>query len=284
MNFRLSVIATLAAALLDTQAETAPLAEFPFEFREGLIWLRVNVSQSAQPLNFLLDTGAGVSVIHLRTAQRLGLKSGERVKVRGVQSTVDGFWPQRLSAKVGGVALPKDFLAVDLGKLAKACGGAVDGLLGADFFIGRVVQIDFSAEKIRLLPANPSSGNGETVALEVRRCGLRVPIRVNGGKPQGVRLDTGCVSSLQWVTSAVRPEACSRQMAIGLAEVSVPVAKTTVQLGPHEFQDVQTGLHEKEIFAGEAGLLGAGLLSRFEVVTIDAKAGRLVLEKRRACD
>jgi hypothetical protein len=34
------------------------------------------------------------------------------------------------------------------------------------------------------------------------------------------------------------------------------------------------------VFAGEAGLLGNGLLSRFGSVTVDAKAGRLILERR----
>ena len=56
----------------------------------------------------------------------------------------------------------------------------------------------------------------------------------------------------------------------------------TVVLGELEFEKVPTGLHDAAIFPGEAGLLGKGLLSRFSTVTrIDAKAGRLLLGKRR---
>ena len=55
----------------------------------------------------------------------------------------------------------------------------------------------------------------------------------------------------------------------------------TVVLGELEFEKVPTGLHDAAIFPGEAGLLGNGLLSRFSTVTIDAKAGRLMLGKRR---
>jgi hypothetical protein len=40
---------------------------------------------------------------------------------------------------------------------------------------------------------------------------------------------------------------------------------------------VPTGLHRKAIFPGESGLLGNGVLAQFGVVTIDAKAGRLIL-------
>ena len=55
----------------------------------------------------------------------------------------------------------------------------------------------------------------------------------------------------------------------------------TVVLGELEFEKVPTGLHDAAIFPGEAGLLGNGLLSGFSTVTIDAKAGRLMLGKRR---
>ena len=58
--------------------------EFPFEFREGLLWVKVEVPQAERPLNFLVDTGAGVSVIHLDTAKRLNLKLGRKVAVQGV--------------------------------------------------------------------------------------------------------------------------------------------------------------------------------------------------------
>lgn len=108
--------------------------EVPFEHRGGLIWVKVSVPQSAEPLNFLLDTGAGVSVVNLRTVEKLGVRFGQRVEVRGVGSSTDGFWPQRLQATASGVALPKECLAVDLAELSRACACGVDGLLGADFF------------------------------------------------------------------------------------------------------------------------------------------------------
>jgi hypothetical protein len=58
----------LRTLLLVQPAGTALAQEFPFHFREGLIWVQVDVPQSHEPLNFLLDTGAGVSVLNLRTA------------------------------------------------------------------------------------------------------------------------------------------------------------------------------------------------------------------------
>ena len=268
-----------AAALLQSQAAPVTLAEFPFQFREGLLWVEVTLPQSEKPLNFLLDTGAGVSVINLNTAKRIGIRLGQEVTVRGIQTMLTGYWQQRMSAKVGNVKLPSEYLAVDLEKLSHSCERPVDGLVGADFFRGCVVQIDFDAQKIRMLKAEKARKSDGALPLELRAYGMRVPVSVNDHQHQWVRLDTGCATALQWVTSVV-PDQCTRQMAIGLAELSIPQTKTTVGIGEHKFENVPTGLHETAIFPGEAGLLGNGLLSLFSRVTIDAKAGRVILEKR----
>lgn len=283
MRCRLCAVSlVLIAALLQVEAAQTTLAEFPFEFREGLLWIEVNIPQSQKPLNFLLDTGAGVSVINLSTAKRIGLKLGREVMVHGVQTTLTGYWQERMSSKVGVVNLPRGYLAVDLDKFSSSCERPVDGLVGADFFRGRVVQIDFEAQKIRLLKPAKGERSETSLPLQFRPCGMRVPISVNHQKQQWVRLDTGCATALQWVTSDVRPEPCGRKMAIGLAELSIPQTETTVGVGGHKFEKVPTGLHETAIFPGEAGLLGNGLLARFSAVTIDAKAGYLILEKRRS--
>lgn len=276
---RLCALLTLMAALLRGQAAGLPAVEFPFEFREGLLWVEVTVPQEERPLHFLLDTGAGVSVIHLATAKRLNLKLGRKVVVQGVGTTLAGYWHERLFAKAGGVQLPKEVLVVDLGKFSASCARPVDGLIGADFFRDRVVQVDFEACKLRLLPSGQAAPVGEVLPLQVRSCGIRVPLRVNGHERQWMRLDTGCASALQWVTTTVRAEQCSRRMAIGLAEISIPQMETTVGIGKLEFQRVPTGLHRQAIFPGEAGLLGNALLARFPTITIDARAGRLVLQQ-----
>jgi hypothetical protein len=259
-------------------------AEFPFELREGLIWVQVKAPEASQPLNFLLDTGAGVSVVNLRTARKLGLPLGKQVQVLGVGANSVGYWPQRLSASAGAVALARDYLAVDLNELSGACRCAVDGLIGADFFRGRVIQIDFVAKKVRLLAEGEPAG--ESMPLRVRRGALEVPVSVNNAAAGWARLDTGCASSLQWTAAEGKKTegkthigaGRAQVMAVGLAGVSIPMEPARVQLGAYIFDKVPAGMHTKPIFAGEAGLLGNGLLSRFERVTIDAKSGRLLVE------
>jgi hypothetical protein len=274
----LSAIVIFVAAILRLQAAPTALAEFPYQLREGLLWVEVTTTESVKPLNFLLDTGAEVSVINLTTAKRLGLALAPKVKVRGVHASMTGYWPQTVSATASGVALPADFLAVDLSKLSRSCEQSVDGLIGADFFRDRIVQIDFAAQKVRLLKPNETLPVESALPLDLRHCGMRVQASVNGGEPQWLRVDTGCATPLHWVTRNVRQEKCSSKVAIGLAKLNIPQKRMTMNLGEHTFHDVPTGLHRTAIFPGEAGLLGNGLLSRFSRVTIDAKAGRLILE------
>ncbi len=274
------ITAFLGAALFRVQAAPRTPAEIPFQFREGLIWVAVHIPQSVEPLNFLLDTGASASVINLRTAQRLGLKQGKKARVIGVHSTTVGYWPTRLASRLGGLALPEDYLAVDLQKLSEVCDSPVDGRVGVEFFRDRIVQADFAGRKIRVFSSESQSFPGEVVPLEIRGCAMRLPLSVNGGKSQWTRLDTGCASPLQWVPSNLRVKPRERRIAVGLDRVSIAQLTTRVRIGTTDIDGVPTGLHTKEIFPGEAGLLGNGILARFSSVTIDAISGRVILGPR----
>lgn len=239
--------------------------------------MEITVPQSKETLLFLVDSGASVSVLNLNTAKRLRLRLGPKVDVTAVASKLTGHWPVKLTATANQMQLPGEFLALDLGKLSSACSRSVDGLLGADFFRDRIVQIDYAEQKLRVLASSPSDAGTNSVPLESRPCGFRVAVNVNGGKSQWVRVDTGCATAFQWVTSKERAERCTTKLAVGLTELSIPQTMTGLRIGSITLDTVPTGLHRKAIFPGESGLLGNGLLAQFGVVTIDAKAGRLIL-------
>jgi hypothetical protein len=282
MRSLIAITIWLFLTLPRSEAGLSPvIAEFPFQFREGLIWIEVRTPESSQPLNFMVDSGAQVSVINLAVARRLGLMLGGLVSVRGVNANASGYWPEHLSARLGDVMLPRDFLAVDLCQLSQACGCGVDGLLGADFFKGRRVQIDFQRQKIRLLRPAPPGKDEESLPLTAHSGGMLVKLQVNNNKPQNVRLDTGCATALQWVAVEIPSGPCARQIAVGMTRISMPLIHATVRLGRSEFKSVPTGLQDHQIFSGEAGLLGAPLLANFAVVTVDAPAKRLLLKQYR---
>ena len=258
-------------------ASPSPANAIPFEYSEGLLWVQIKVPQSARPLNFLFDTGAEVSVINAYTVAALGLAAGRKIRVQGVQATTTGHWPVQLAVKAGNVELPAKYLSLDLSRLAHSCSRPLDGLLGADFIQGKVVEIDFQSHLIRFREQISPAKSDVDLPLKASGKCFCVSVRVNNGQSQWVRLDTGCATALQWVTADAEVRAQSAIPAIGLAGLAIPQTQTTVSLGEKQFDQVPTGIHRHAIFAGESGLLGNGLLNRFKTVTIDKKSARLVL-------
>ncbi len=273
------LISILALALLLCTNRLSAATPIPFQLRDGMVWLKVAVAGKSEPLNFLLDSGAGASVLDLAAARRLGCKLGARQNVQGVHSRCVAYRIEGFAAHAASIAIPTSLLAVDLSGPSRTCHQRIDGLLGADFFRGRIVQIDFAAQTIRLLQRGEVNEAGcEILPLTTRNDVLCARVSVDGNTPEWLRLDTGCNTSLEWVVTGDKAKKLGLTT-IGLHSGSVREIHTDVQLGTKRIAAVKTGIHTAQMFAGEAGLIGNGLLSRF-VVTIDSAKRRCLLASR----
>ncbi len=273
------LVSILILALLVCASRLIAATPIPFQFRDGMVWLKVAVAGTSEPLNFLLDSGAGASVLDLATARRLGVKFGARQNIQGVHSRSVAYRVEGFAARAAGVAIPSSLLAVDLSGPSRACHQRIDGLLGADFFRGRIVQIDFASQAIRLLQRGEVNEAGcEILPLTTRNDALCARISVDGNAPEWLRLDTGCNTTLEWVVTGDKAKKLGVPT-IGVNSGSVRELHTDVQLGAKRLSAVKTGIHTEQMFSGEAGLIGNGLLSRF-TITIDATKRRILLSNR----
>jgi hypothetical protein len=271
-----AIVVLIAVQGFDVLAGTCQ--EIPFKLRDGFVWIEVVASGRTERLHFLIDSGAQVSVLNSTLATKLGLKGGRRICVMGVGKQTTGLWPQTLEAHAGTIGLPRNYLVLDLSELSHACTNAVvDGIIGADLFHDRIVQLDYEHSIVRILAEAPVDPAATSIPLRRRQCGMLVPVGINDSITEWVRLDTGCASAFQWVTGSVRPEQCTRRVAVALSKVSIPVTVIKVTIGTKEFTQVATDVHSEEVFPGEKGILGNGLLSRFSTVTVDARASRVLL-------
>ena len=178
---RFFLCALLAALLLPLSTRSKVLGEIHSQYRDGLIWLKVNVAGKSKPLNFLLDSGAGISAIDLRTARSLGVHLGNQQIVQGVNGQSFAYRVNDLQAVCGGIALAKSVLAVDLRALSDRCDQPVDGILDADFFHGRIVQIDFTEGTVRILKrCDPNFRNCEILPIRICNDAFCVSVRVAG--------------------------------------------------------------------------------------------------------
>jgi aspartyl protease len=233
----------------------------PFEYRDGLIWVKVRSAASGAPLNFLLDSGAGVSVLSADAAHRLGVKLGVAETVRRVGTDAAAWHVSGFEATLAGIPVCREPLVLDLRDTSASCCRPIDGLLGQDFFRGRVVQINFKEQCIRLLDKADEHGCCAVLRLSLQHGVMCVPISVNDSALKWARLDTGCDDGLHWV-----------------ARGAAGHARTSLQLGAEKIANVKTTLHRSALFPEEAGLLGNGILAGYQV-TIDGVSRRLLLEK-----
>jgi hypothetical protein len=278
---RLLVFAAVVELLLPNSARSELPREIPFRYQNGLIWLKVELAGKKERLNFLLDSGASVSAIDLHTAHSHGVNLGDRQSVEGVSGQGIAYRVNDFQAMAGGIALPKSVLAIDLGTVSESCHQHIDGILGADFFRDRIVQIDFKAGKVCLLNnCKVNTANCDTLPIRMRNGAFCVPVRIAGNPVQWMRLDTGCDSALEWVVTKTEKSRMSGP-SIGLSGASVHYINTSARLGSNCFNDIRAAIHTKQIFPGEDGLLGNGLLSKFCCLIVDERKSRVVFEMAR---
>ena len=251
---------------------SAGARDIPFDFVDGYILVRARVD--AQAVTLVLDSGASASVLSLKAARRLHIALGAARPVDGVDADGTAFRIEPVTPKLAGLWLGDFELAVDLRNADQLCSERVDGLIGADFFKGRIVQIDYANRRLRLLANAP--GNGECLPLREHNGIFCLPVSVNGSNPRWTRLDTGCNDALHWVVPRMAATQERRGVSIGFITNTQDETLVSVGLGKLMLPHVETALHGRAIFPGEAGLLGSEVLSQYRV-TIDARGDRLYL-------
>ena len=103
------------------------------------------------------------------------------------------------------------------------------GILGMDFFRGRIVQIDFARRRLRLVVRDSLSlADGEILPIRIWNDVFCVPVRVAENPAQWIRLDTGCDASLVWVVSDPGKR-LTEGTSVGLSHSSRNCVKTTVR-------------------------------------------------------
>jgi hypothetical protein len=249
-----------------------------FDFHYNLIWVSVATPSHSRPLQFLLDTGASVSAIDRTLLPTMGLR-GRKVTVEAVGGTTEGVWPIKFKGEFAKEMLPSRLLAVDLSALSKAAGRQVNGIIGADFFAGRIVRINYADKTVQIVPRTEFQAGLEAITLKVRKRNgvLLLPVAVGDSGRKWVRLDTGCNSSLHWVRNEGTPSRANARLSIaGIGETQSDNAEVLATIGGRTSR-LDAVLHEEPIFHGESGLLGNSYLSNF-IVTVDAKEANLHLE------
>jgi predicted aspartyl protease len=173
-----------------TDADSA--ADIPLELVRNLALLPVRVN--GRTGSFLLDTGAGATVIDASFAESLDLSVRGVLEARGAGGSEPGSFVNVESLRLPGVVLRgQTLVALSLDAISKALGRSISGILGYDFLSRFAVEIDYGQARLALAPSGGYDAPDEAVRVRLR-IESNVP-RVEGrleGKHQGSFLiDTG---------------------------------------------------------------------------------------------
>lgn len=245
---------------------------------------------------FLLDTGAGATVIDTHYAATLGLASLGEVNAVGVSGSTMAQFVRADSLRVGGFVWDAPVLvALDFGGIAEMLGAPVAGVLGFDLISRCQVEID--ADQVRLWPlATPAPDDDAWHVVELGFAGkiptVEATFPTNRGQATGrFRVDTGDNGSVTFHGPAIK-----RYNLLAQRETS-PISFGGVggtsfgyvgelewfsiaglRVGPLEagFATEATGTFGAEDLVGN---LGQGLFGVFDV-RIDYAARRVMLRAR----
>jgi predicted aspartyl protease len=274
-------------------AAQEPVAQVPFVSPSNLIIVQGAIGDSG-PLSFILDTGAGRTVVDAPVADSLGLRVTGQGRAVGASGTMDVRILADVPIHVGGVELPLT-MAVALGfaDLEPALGRDMDAVVGHELFARYVTQIDYAAGVVRLYePGSFVAPRGTSLPLTVRNNAAFVPVRISvDGRTLDaeLRLDTGSGSAVTLNAPFVREHGLANgpgitggaSWGVGGRSMEVNRMLERIQLGDVvvEAPSASLSLDTAGVLSGSEGdgLLGGDVLRRF-TVTLDYGRGRMYLQ------
>jgi len=187
---------------------TATQSQISFQLaggRQPLIVLPVFVCGRG-PYSFILDTGAGPTLVSHELAEDLGLPRGEVETGHGAGGEIQLVQSALRSLRVGEEVLEEVSVYVtDLNFIERAIGAQVNGNLGHSVLRHFILTLDYAANVLTLERPSGEAHKGSALAGE-RTLAFRlahpssplvvIPTFVNGQGPFDFALDTGASSSI----------------------------------------------------------------------------------------
>jgi hypothetical protein len=277
--------------------------ETPCDLYSNLIFVSVRVNDSS-PLSFLLDSGAGMTVLNAERVKALKLKTEGKISVSGnsADNMEASFVKDASLSLPGAEPFHVPMISLPLDTVEALMGRTIDGILGYDFFQRFVVEADYAGRTIRLYDPDRYryDGSGDVIPLQVvgNRPFLQARVTPTGQKPIEGRflVDTGDNSGVSLSSPFVRDNSLvesapktlqSFGAGVGGGSVQIVVRLQDLRIGslgfPQPVAHLSRAKAGDESKADHAGQIGGDVLRRLRVI-FDYPHQRLILEKNALFD
>ncbi len=242
---------------------------------------------------FLLDTGAGRSVIDIALADSLEMETIGELPAMGFGGLVNVHYRIGENLTLGPVEIERPtFLEIDLSPLRAAFGMDIDGILGYDLFMRSLVELDVTGDSLRLSePGTWDALEADWQEVTFHRNAPLLSCSFPGGHTALFDLDTGFPGQVTFGRSFAEQHGLLDELELetftaggvgGMMEMHSGVLEW-FELDGHRWEQVPISVagEAQGVLADEAvaGLIGTGLLSPYRVL-IDYPNKRIALVEK----
>lgn len=180
MKRSLTILFVLGAFSLIAQT---PITSIPFQLYGDHMLIKVSVDNS-EPLDFIFDTGSGLTVIDSDVADRLKLR-GKKVQMNTTKSTMELIKHNEI--EINGFPMEKNIkiYSTDLDHLEISLGRDVDGIVGYDLMHHHTLHINYARGIMDIYEHGEGPTDGDMVPfhMNVSIPTIKGSVTLNNGEP-----------------------------------------------------------------------------------------------------
>ncbi len=303
-NIMKQIITTLSLVFIISVHLNAQIAEIPFELKNDLILLKVNINDDSEYKTFVFDTGATSDLLDSTTADKLGLKANYKQDVSGAGGTksYDIILHQKLTLQNKIEIDSTHLVLTDLTKLKNALEKDFDGIIGYSLLKKYITKIDYENKKMllydkiqdvdtigyRVIPFEFENG------IPIPQFNIGITLRNGESYTDKILFDSGAGLTFLINTPYNENHELSKKAGKSLISksenlhgesISEKIPIQSMNIGGYELDEMVVRIaHDKNgvsSYENYLGILGAQVISRFNLV-LDYSTSTLYLKPNKA--
>ena len=293
-------LTTLLFCLFTIQAfGQAPLTSIPFERYGDHLFIKVSVDDS-EPLDFIFDSGDGITVIDRDVAEKLHLVKKEIVLN---EESVYGAIIKHNKIEIDGFLIEKNIkvYATDLDHLEISLGREFDGIIGYDLLRHHSIRIDYDNHKFEIYDLGVHPKKGEAIPFKlvnsIPTIDGSVVLNNDEPHPGSFFVMTGAGTTLDFNSPYSAKYDVIHKTGEHFSYFVKSVSKNETKhyeghvksftFGNHTLKDLPVGISMAtsgmQAHKHVAGIIGNEILSKFNII-FDLPSKTLYLEKNKSFD
>ncbi|MBC6399991.1 MAG: aspartyl protease family protein [Ekhidna sp.] len=276
-----------------------PITFIPFELFGDHIIIKVSIDDS-EPLDFIFDTGAGLTVLDEDIIKKLGL-SGQKIEIE--DSDMDWQLIKHNKMEINNFLMERNIkvYSTDFDHLEISLGMDIDGIVGNDLLKHHAIYTDFDRMQIDIykLGQGPKNGDAIPFTFDTSIPVVKGNVVLNNGEPHdgtfyfmtgaGTTLDFNAPYAEEWDIIHKTGKHYS-YLAKGLSKVETPHYEGHVisfSFGNQTIEDLPIGISTAtggiQASKNVSGIIGSQIIRMYNF-TIDYKAKMIYLVKDEVYD